>query len=82
MTRTTKPAAACGLTAAVAAFIGTAALAAAPAFQSVDIDGDGALSWPEAQAAMPELTDADFAAADADGDGLLSPEEYAAAFEA
>jgi hypothetical protein len=84
MTWTTTPDATrrLGLTAALAAFVGAAALAAAPEFSAADANRDGALSWAEAKAAMPELTDADFAAADGDGDGALSPDEYAAVFEA
>jgi hypothetical protein len=84
MTRTTNASTlrAMGLTATIVAFMGGAALAAAPAFESVDADGDGQATWSEASAAMPELTEDAFAAADADGDGVLTAEEYAAAFEA
>lgn len=69
-----------GLAATLCAFVGAAALADAPAFGAADVDGDGALNWTEASAALPDLTDPAFAEADLDGDGLLSRDEYDAAF--
>jgi hypothetical protein len=48
----------------------------------LDADGDGLVSYGEAQAALPDLTEAEFAALDANGDGMLNAEEIAAAEEA
>lgn len=48
----------------------------------LDADGDGMVSYAEAQAALPDLTEAEFAALDANGDGMLNAEEIAAAEEA
>ncbi|WP_322892625.1 MULTISPECIES: hypothetical protein [unclassified Yoonia] len=58
-----------------------ALLLALPAFaQSADIDinADGMYSFPEVQAAAPDVTEDDFAALDSNGDGLLDAEEIAA----
>ena len=52
-----------------------AAFAAPPAFEDVDINGDGSISAEEAQT----VEGLDFTAADTDGNGTLSPEEYKAA---
>ncbi|MCB1744512.1 MAG: hypothetical protein KDK91_29360 [Gammaproteobacteria bacterium] len=51
------------------------ALAAAPAFEDVDANGDGMISATEA-AAVEGL---DLATADTNGDGSLSQDEYEAA---
>ncbi len=51
------------------------------AFQQADMNGDGRLSFGEAAAAVPGLTQAVFNALDADGDGQLSPEESGVRFE-
>lgn len=48
----------------------------------LDTDGDGLVSYTEALVAMPEMTEAEFAALDADGDGALNAEEIAAAVDA
>jgi hypothetical protein len=48
----------------------------------LDADGDGLVSYPEAQAALPDLTEAEFAALDSNGDGMLDTDEIAAAQEA
>lgn len=48
----------------------------------LDADGDGLVSYNEALAALPDLTEAEFAALDADGDGMLDVDEIAAAEEA
>lgn len=50
--------------------------------ETLDSDGDGMVSYTEALVAMPELTEAEFAALDADGDGMLNAEEIAAAEDA
>jgi hypothetical protein len=70
MTHRLKP-----LAALAAALFATGALAAS--FSEVDANGDGALTLAEAQAAMPELSTADFLAADANADGALSEAEFA-----
>lgn len=58
-----------------------ALLLALPAFAqsaNVDINADGMYSFPEVQAAAPDVTEDDFAALDSNGDGLLDAEEIAA----
>lgn len=58
---------------------------AAPAFAveaQIDVNGDGMYSFPELQAAMPEMSEDDFTLLDATGDGLLDADEIAAATEA
>lgn len=63
-----------------AAFLAAFAL---PAFaQTMDADGDGAVTLEEAQAAYPDITADSFAAMDSDADGVLSAEEVTAATEA
>ena len=62
-----------------AAFLGGAAQAQTAA---IDTDGDGMYSWPELQAAMPDMTEDGFTALDTNGDGMLDAEEIAAAAEA
>ena len=59
------------LAAFIAAFSGVA-FAAAPAFDDVDADKNGAISPSEALA----VDGLDFAKADADGDGSLNRAEY------
>jgi len=49
---------------------------AATDFTSVDADASGGISYTEAVAAWPDLTQEAFAAADVDGNGELSAEEY------
>ncbi|KKC35083.1 hypothetical protein WH87_18225 [Devosia epidermidihirudinis] len=51
---------------------------AATDFATVDADASGGVSFSEAQAAWPDLTQEAFTAADTDGNGELSAEEYAA----
>lgn len=58
-------------------------MAAAPAlaqtptdFADVDTDANGAISWDEASAVLPNLTEDAFKAADTDTSGDLSEEEY------
>ncbi|WP_322888845.1 MULTISPECIES: hypothetical protein [unclassified Yoonia] len=56
-------------------------VAALPAFaqsSAIDVNGDGRYSFPEVQAAAPEVSEDDFAALDTNGDGLLDAEEIAA----
>ncbi|WP_342075426.1 hypothetical protein [Yoonia sp. SS1-5] len=58
---------------------------AAPAFAQnaeIDVNGDGMYSFPELQAAMPEMTEDEFTALDSTGDGLLDADEIAVATEA
>lgn len=54
------------------------------AFASTDMDadGDGVVTLEEAQAAHPDLTEAQFAAMDANGDGGLDADELSAARDA
>lgn len=47
--------------------------------ETLDVDGDGMVSYTELLVAMPDLTEAEFEALDTDGDTLLSQEELAAA---
>ena len=44
-------------------------------FAEVDTDGDGQVSFAEAEAALPGLTQAAFDAADTNGDGQISKDE-------
>jgi len=48
----------------------------------IDVNGDGMYSFPEVQAAMPEMTDDTFVLLDLSGDGLLDADEIAAGAEA
>ena len=48
----------------------------------IDVDADGMYSYPELQAAMPEMTEDEFVVLDVNGDGLLDADEIAAATEA
>lgn len=50
--------------------------------RTLDTDGDGMVSYTEALVAMPEMTEAEFAALDANGDGMLDTDEMAAAEDA
>jgi len=54
------------------------AQAAATDFATVDADASGGVSWTEAYAAWPTLTEDAFKTADTDANGELSAEEYAA----
>ena len=70
--------------AAIAPFAGALALAAtsyAATFESIDTDGDGAISPVEFVTAYPDTTQDDFAAADIDADGMVSVGEHARAVE-
>ncbi|MFQ1700687.1 hypothetical protein ACJ5NV_08830 [Loktanella agnita] len=56
----------------------------APAFAqdaAIDVNGDGMYSFPELQAAMPEMTEDDFTILDSSGDGLLDAEEISVGVE-
>ena len=64
---------------ALALGAGIAALAAIAWAAIDDTNGDGMISFDEAVATYPELTDETFATLDSDGDGLLSVDEIAAA---
>jgi hypothetical protein len=67
------------LSTAVVLGLSTAAFAqAATDFATVDADASGGVSWTEAVAAWPSLTEDAFKTADADASGELSAEEYAA----
>ncbi|HEY8593897.1 MAG TPA: EF-hand domain-containing protein [Devosiaceae bacterium] len=57
---------------------GTAAFADEVDFAQVDANGDGAISYDELAAALPDVTQDQFNAADADQNGSLSTDEYAA----
>ncbi|MDB5536382.1 MAG: hypothetical protein JWP26_3924 [Devosia sp.] len=58
--------------------LSTAAFAqAATDFATVDADASAGVSWAEASAAWPTLTEDAFKTADADASGELSAEEYA-----
>ena len=63
------------LIAAIASFAAPAAFAGS-AFDDLDADGSGGLSFSEAQAADPALTPEIFASADTDGSGELSHDEF------
>lgn len=64
-------------TIAAAAFAG-AAFAEPPMFDTVDTDGDGAITLSEAQAVAPELTEDEFSAYDVNADGGLDQGEFEA----
>jgi hypothetical protein len=49
---------------------------------SVDVNGDGMYSFPEVQAAMPEMTQDAYVTLDMNGDGLLDADEIAVAIDA
>lgn len=55
----------------------TAALAQGMAFQTVDSDQDGYVSYEEISAAVPTMSEDMFQAADVNEDNLLDPEEFA-----
>tara|TARA_R110002072_G_scaffold157229_3_gene307822 strand:- start:348 stop:578 length:231 start_codon:yes stop_codon:yes gene_type:complete len=63
-------------TAAVTVLAAAPALAAAPDFQSIDTDGNGAVSFEELVVVMPDTSKDQFASADTDQNGELSKEEY------
>ena len=48
----------------------------------VDVNGDGMYSFPELQAAMPEMTEDMFVTLDVSGDGLLDAIEIQAGAQA
>ena len=56
--------------------------AAALAGESMDADGDGAVSMSEFQSAMPDADSSVFTAVDSNADGLLTEDEITAAKEA
>ena len=47
--------------------------------KAADADQSGGVSWDEAAAANPDMTEEDFTAADADASGELDQEEFDAA---
>lgn len=49
---------------------------------AIDVNADGMYSFPELQAAMPEMTEDTFITLDANGDGLLDADEIAAGTDA
>ena len=49
---------------------------------AIDVNADGMYSFPELQAAMPDMTEEDFTALDVSGDGLLDADEITAATDA
>ncbi|EKE45832.1 hypothetical protein OCGS_0058 [Oceaniovalibus guishaninsula JLT2003] len=60
--------------------VGLAVSATALSAQGMmDTDGDGQVTFGEASAAMPDLTEENFVAIDTDGDGVLSADEVSAA---
>ena len=64
----------------VALFFAAQSVAAQDA--AIDVDADGMYSFPELQAAMPDMTEETFTTLDVSGDGLLDADEIAAATEA
>lgn len=70
---------------ALVAVIGTGIVATGYAMgqaETMDADGDGLVTLSELQTAMPDMTEAEFAALDANADGALDAGELAAAQEA
>ena len=49
---------------------------------SIDVNGDGMYSFPELQAAIPEMTEEAFVTLDVTGDGLLDVTEIEAGIQA
>lgn len=49
---------------------------------AIDTNGDGMYSFPEVQAAMPDMSEDMFMTVDVNGDGLLDTDEIAVAIEA
>lgn len=52
--------------------------AAAAQTADMDVNGDGMYSFPELQAAMPDMSDVTFVTLDVSGDGLLDADEIEA----
>lgn len=69
------------ITLPVLALIFVAGSAAAQS-ASIDVNGDGMYSFPEVQAAMPEMTEEAFVTLDVSGDGLLDATEIEAGVQA
>ena len=66
---------------AIVAVLGLGAPALAQSlgdFESVDADQDGSVSLREGRVVIPDLSEADFAAADSDGSGQLNQQEFEA----
>lgn len=66
---------------AIVAVLGLGAPALAQSlgdFESVDADQDGSVSLREGRVVIPDLGEADFAAADTDGSGQLNQQEFEA----
>jgi opacity protein-like surface antigen len=49
--------------------------------QDLDADGDGSVTYEEATALYPDMTEEDFAEADTNDDGVLDADEVAVAEE-
>lgn len=62
--------------AALTTFATASAFAATPAFEEVDANGNGTISFEELAVVMPDTSPSQFASADMDGSGELSADEY------
>ena len=54
----------------------TSSIAPTGAFEDIDTDDDGLVSWTEFQLVFSDISETQFSTADADGDGSLNPQEY------
>jgi hypothetical protein len=54
----------------------TSSIAPTGAFDDVDTDDNGLVSWTEFQLVFTDISETQFNTADADGDGSLNPQEY------
>ncbi len=67
--------------AALTALLATSAMAQS-VDPAIDVNADGMYSFPELQAAMPDMTEETFSVLDTTGDGLLDTDEITVGVEA